>query len=357
MYEGIKYERTGFQPRLHNVKSKSGEILSEKNEIINRWKSYFEDILNGEEDEMLESQDCEIYQMNTMENNEEDPNITPPEYSEVTKAIKELKNNKAPGEDSITPELIKSAGFECQKRIHQLILKIWENEALPDEWRNGIIIPIHKKGSKLECTNYRPITLLNVTYKILSKLINTKLKEYAEQNLSDYQCGFRPNRSTTDHIFTIRRSMEKCMEYNTDLHMLFVDFKQAFDSINRAKICEIFEELKIPRKLTRLVTMTLKDTKAKVLIQSTMTEDFEIKRGVKQGDELSTTIFNLILHHAIKDLHNGGHIMNRSYQILAYADDVTIMARSSRSLVQIAQKLFERAKEVGLRINEEKTKY
>lgn len=70
-----------------------------------------------------------------------------------------------------------------------------------------------------------------------------------------------------------------------------------------------------------MVEMTLKNTKMKVLIQGTITKDFDIRYGVKQGDKLSSTIFNLILHYVIKDLYNGGHIMNRSYQILAYAND------------------------------------
>lgn len=107
---------------------------------------------------------------------------------------------------------------------------------MPKEWKDGLILLIHKKGTRLECANYRPITLLNVTYKILSKIINNRLKIYAENCITDYQCGFRPNKSTIDHIFTIKQSMEKCWEYNTDLHMLFIDFKQAFDSIDRKYI-------------------------------------------------------------------------------------------------------------------------
>lgn len=95
--------------------------------------------------------------------------------------------------------------------------------------------------------------------------------------------------------------------------MLLVDFKQAFDSINKAKICKIFDDIRIPKKLTYLVIMTLKGTRvARMLIQGTTTKDFEIRSGIKQGDELSTTTFNLILHYAIKDLlyfiiYNGGY--------------------------------------------------
>ena len=137
---------------------------------------------------------------------------------------------------------------------------------MPEEWARGssIILSIHKKAERAVCNNYRPITLLNVTYKILSKLINYRLKDYVEKKVTDYQCGFKPNRSTIDHIFTIRQALEKCTEYGIDLHMLFIDFRQAFDSIDRSKIVEIFSDLGIPQKLTNLVMMILTNTKAKV---------------------------------------------------------------------------------------------
>lgn len=106
-----------------------------------------------------------------------------------------------------------------------------------------------------------------------------------------------------------------------------------------------------------LVVMTLEGTKAKVLIQGTTTESFDIRAGVRQGDELSTTIFNLVLHYAMKDLYRGGHIMSKSYQILAYADDVTICVRSMRSMIDTFVNLEKRTKKVGLKINENKTKY
>lgn len=125
------------------------------------------------------------------EENEENLNSEhSPEYAEVIEVIKRLKNGKAPGEDTITTELIKNARSECHRKIYNLILKIWTTEEMSKEWRNGLIVPTHKKGNRLECINYRPITLLNVVYEILSKIINKKLKSYAEKCIIDYQCGF-----------------------------------------------------------------------------------------------------------------------------------------------------------------------
>jgi sorting nexin-29 len=117
----------------------------------------------------------------------------------------------------------------------------------------SLICPIFKKGDKMACENYRGIALLNVAYKVLSGVVNERLKKYSEDILGEYQCGFRPHRSMMDQIFVIRQMMEKCYEHDMDLHMLFVDFKQAFDSVCRDVLYKGLEEVGIPGKLIRLV--------------------------------------------------------------------------------------------------------
>jgi sorting nexin-29 len=109
---------------------------------------------------------------------------------------------------------------------------------MPNEWNKSIICPIYKKGEKSECSNYRGMSLLNTAYKILATL-NNRLKVYAEDLLCQEQNGFRRNRSTTDYIFIMRQILEKCFEYKIEMHVQFIDFKQAFDSVNRQKIIQI----------------------------------------------------------------------------------------------------------------------
>jgi sorting nexin-29 len=98
--------------------------------------------------------------------------------------------------------------------VHRLILNIWDKEHLPEQWREGIICPIYKIGDRLDCKNYRPITLLNTAYKILAILLNKRLIQIIENKLGDFQMGFRKNRSTIDNIFIVRQIFEKCHEYN-----------------------------------------------------------------------------------------------------------------------------------------------
>jgi sorting nexin-29 len=123
--------------------------------------------------------------------------------------------------------------LELWKEIHALIEVIWINEILPEESHTAIICRIHKKGDKLQCSNYRGTSLLNVCYKILINILHKRLEPYAEEILGDYQCGFRRGRSTTDQLFTSRLVLEKAYEFGIDLHLLFIDFKQAYDTVDR----------------------------------------------------------------------------------------------------------------------------
>jgi sorting nexin-29 len=92
---------------------------------------------------------------------------------------------------------------------------------MPDDWKVGLIIPLFKKGDKMKCENYRGIMLLNVAYKILSSVILERSKEYLEEILGEYQCGFRPQR-TTEQIFVIRQILEQFYAHDIDLHLLLI---------------------------------------------------------------------------------------------------------------------------------------
>jgi hypothetical protein len=179
--------RTGFQPRTTMRKNKQGEIVGEEKDELEVWATYVKELLNPETN-MITLEETICFGPES--------NIMVPTLQETLRVIRNLKNNRAPGEDSITLELIKYGGRKLCNRIHQLITTIWETEQMPQEWGTAIICPIYKQGDKLECRNYRGISLLNVTYKIFTNLSTRYIEPYVEEILGDYQCGFRKGRST-----------------------------------------------------------------------------------------------------------------------------------------------------------------
>jgi len=91
---------------------------------------------------------------------------------------------------------------------------------MPDDWKVGLIVRLFEKGDKMRCKNYRGIKLLKVAYKILSSIILERLKEYSEEILGEYQCGFRPQRRTMDQIFIVRQILENF----TRMILTFISF-------------------------------------------------------------------------------------------------------------------------------------
>ena len=156
-----------------------------------------------------------------------------------------MKNNKAAEGDQLPNELLKYGGETLVRALHWVITKIWEEEVLPEEWMEGIVCPIYKKGDKLDCGNYSAITLLSAAYKILSQILCRRLSPIAREFVGQYQAGFMGERATTDQMFAIRQVLQKCREYNVPTHHLFIDFKSAYDTIDREQLAD-YARIRIP---------------------------------------------------------------------------------------------------------------
>jgi hypothetical protein len=168
----------------------------------------------------------------------------------------------------------------------------------------------------------------NVSYILLSRLI-----PYAEEIMGDHQCGFRRNRSTTDHMFCIRQIVEKKWEYNEAVHQFFIDFKNAYDSVRREVLCNILIEFGILMKLVGLSKMCMKEAYRRVQVGKNLSISFPTtcKDGLKQGDGLSTLLSKFALEYAITRVHQVNQDslkLNCTHQLLAYADDVNILGGS-----------------------------
>lgn len=347
-YKTIKLFTGGYTPISYGVK-KNDEIVIEKSKVLDIWKDYFQDLLNGEED-------TEGFSSPTYLNVQ--PNIEDPTVEEIQEIIKTMKNNKAPGEDGICAEILKAGGIELAKKLHKIILQVWEREDIPEDWRNAIIIPIHKKGDKRDPNNYRGISLLSTSYKVLSKVLQKRLEKYTEEIIEEHQAGFQRGRSTIDQIYILKEAIAKYWEFGKSFYGLFIDFSKAYDSIYREKIWHKMESFGIPKKLIKLATLSVNDSKSKVKIENEYSSSFDIKTGVRQGDIISPTLFNIALEGALKELKKTdyGIKIGNKISALAFADDVVLLSETREELQKMLEILKRETRTMGLKINDNKTK-
>jgi hypothetical protein len=118
-----------------------------------------------------------------------EPLVPGPSRLEVEIAIAKLKKYKPSGSDQIPAELVRAGSETILYAIHKLINSVWNKEELPNQWKESIIVSVHKKGDKTDCNNYHGISLLSTSYKIVS-IILSGLSLYIDEIVGDHQCGF-----------------------------------------------------------------------------------------------------------------------------------------------------------------------
>ena len=114
-----------------------------------------------------------------------------------------------------------------------LLEDAWLSEAFPEEWTFGIIVKIKKKGNLKIFDNWRGTCVLPAISKISFKVILDRIKYHLYSTIDREQAGFRPESSCVDHINTLRISIEQSAKYRSDLHLVFVDFENVFENVDR----------------------------------------------------------------------------------------------------------------------------
>lgn len=349
-------------------------LLKDKEAIANRWKEHYEDLLNSDTTPDMEALE-KLPQQPINESLGE-----PPSLEDVQDAIRKMKNNKAAGPYGIPAEVLKQGGPELLKHIHALLYKIWEEEKIPAQLKDALVVSIFKKGDKADCGNYRGISLLSTTGKALARVLANRLTPLSESSLPESQSGFCPNRGTTDMIFIACQRQEKCREQNLPLYMAFIDLSKAFDSVNRQALWLVLAKIGCPEKYIRVLRLLHDNMSATVLSGSgDETEPFRVDTGVKQGCVIAPTLFSIsiaaILHLTGKHLPQGVKIMCRtdrqlfninrfrakgrttttSIMELQYVDDDALVALSEGDLQCILVAFTKAYKQLGLNINIKKT--
>ena len=208
------------------VKDNEGNLITDEKAQNERWKEHFKTIQNRPAPTIM----AEI----------EEPvdNLTVPTHNftieEVQKATQMMKNNKSPGMDLITAEILKEGGEEVAKWLLRICNGTLTTKEVPTDWRNGIIVKLPKKWDLTDPNNWRGVTLLSVPGKVFVLILLNRLKSTVDAKMREEQAGFRPGRSCTEQILAIRRIVEKTKEYQQEVHFNFIDFEKAFDSVDRS---------------------------------------------------------------------------------------------------------------------------
>ena len=152
---------------------------------------------------------------------------------ELRKTIRKLKNNKTPGTDRVTVDMIKALDKQNLEILRGQLNECWTNECIPEIMTEANVASLFKKGDTQNLANYRPIALLNYTYRILASIIQQRLAEKLDQHIHPTQYGFRAKRSTSQASFLARRIQDISEQSGDKLLLVLLDWEKAFDKIRR----------------------------------------------------------------------------------------------------------------------------
>ena len=339
------------------ITKSDGTLVSDKLGKLDRWREHYEGQLNrcpvSPPDALRESAGSAIPTSSIP--------VHPPTIEEVDKAISRLRSRRAPGICGITSELLKAGGICCSEWLTNVICKAWESGSAPDDWKRGIILPFYKgKGQRTDCQNYRGITLLSVPGKVYAHVLLNRIQAHLQQLRRIEQSGFTPHRSTTDRISTLNMILQTRHEYRKPSWVAYVDFRSAFDSVDRDSLWLLLRSKGIPEKILILLEDLYSNTLSCVRVDGELSPWFKISSGVRQGCVLAPGLFlepmDWLLDRAVHRGYLGLTVGNEIFSDLDFADDVSLLASMLEILVLALEILHEESSQLGLEINWSKTK-
>ena len=256
--------------------------------------------------------------------------------TEHERALKRTKNNKACGEDNIPAEFFKYTNGALDEPLIALFNYIFDSGQYPTAWSTGLINPVYKHNKKCLPENYRKITLLPALSKIFESILNNRLSYCKRILKSDdpLQNGFKPETPTTDNTFILNGIIEKYTVLKRPLYVCFVDFKSAFDHVNRQALLFKMMNQNIKGKMLKIISSMFAKSSSRVKWNAELGEIFDNLYGVLQGGVLSPTLFKIFLEDLPKYLDNskGVKIGDTIISHLLQADDLVLMSETQSGL-------------------------
>ncbi|KAK3558100.1 hypothetical protein QTP86_009459 [Hemibagrus guttatus] len=322
------------------IKDRDGRVLTSEESVQRRWKEYFEELMNEENEK-----EKRVEGVNSVEQE-----VDKIRKDEVKKALKRMKTGKAVGPDDIPVEVWKCLGEAAVEFLTSLFNRVLESERMPEEWRRSVLVPIFKnKGDVQSCSNYRGIKLMSHTMKLWERVVEARLRKVVE--ICEQQYGFMPRKSTTDAIFALRILMEKYRDGQRELHCVFVDLEKAYDRVPREELWYCMRKSGVAEKYVRVVQDMYERSRTVVRCAVGQTEEFKVEVGLHQGSALSPFLFAIVMDQLSEE------VRQESPWTMMFADDIVICSESREQVEENLERWRFALERRGMKVSGSKTEY
>ena len=278
--------------------------------------------------------------------------------------LRKLRNGKSPGPDGTPPDYWKALSYneEALQQITDFANICWVTKRTPVEWHTALVTAIHKKGRTDACENYRPISLLNIGYKVFAALLHSRLVSGgAEERLTQSQYGFRSGYSTQDAIFVLRRKIEAARaQRNGRLSALALDWKMAFDSVDPAAMIVGLRRFGLPEHFLDVIKSIYAERSFKVRDCGYTSASRPQAAGISQGCPLSPLLFVVIMSVVMQDALGQLQLADQLFlergdlAALLYADDTLLLGSNASSVERYLLAVGEAGRNFGLQLHADK---
>uniref|UniRef100_A0A670KE03 Reverse transcriptase domain-containing protein n=1 Tax=Podarcis muralis TaxID=64176 RepID=A0A670KE03_PODMU len=275
-----------------------------------------------------------------------------------------MKLGKAPGPDGLSAKYYKTLKDWLIHPLADVCNKILRGEKAPETWKDAYITLIPKLDhDRSDVKNYRPISLLNVDYKIFANILANRLKKVLTEYIYKDQTGFLLGRHMIDNNGNLIDILERLeAKRNCKALLMFIDAEKAFDNISWLFMERNLERIEFGQEFLNSIKAIYSEQKAKIIVNNVVSEEIRIEKGTRQGCLLSALLFISVLEVLLNMLRKeeevkGIVVGSKQYKLKAFPDDLVLTLQDPEtSAIKALEMIQEFGQVAGFKLNKSKTK-